>query len=159
MLDLLLWSIDRLTGLQQSRRKVRVLAHQAVFIAEIGATSPTTSSDLLASPPVTGTGAPAGVTLRYFIKVTNLSKDRDIEITHVWFEADPEVPVLMPERPLPARLRPDEQWEGWTEASRLAHVTNVERAVRVRLSSGKTVKSRPNKDVPPIGYVAGRGSR
>lgn len=37
-------------------------------------------------------------------------------------------------------------------------VAHVERLVRVLLSSGKIVKSRLNKDVPPVGYVARPGS-
>ena len=32
---------------------------------------------------------------------------------------------------------------------------NVEWLGRVRLSSGKTVKSQFNEDVPPVGYMAG----
>jgi hypothetical protein len=95
----------------------------------------------------------------YFVKVTNLSQTRDIEITHVWFEADPPVHLVIPERPLPARLRPAETWEGWVDTAALAHASNVEEAARVRLSNGRTVKSRPNENVPPIGYVAGPGSQ
>jgi hypothetical protein len=95
----------------------------------------------------------------YFVKVTNLSQSRDIEITHVWFATEPPVHLLLPERPLPARLRPDATWEGWVDAAAVAHASEIERAGRVRLASGKTVKSRPNKDVPPIGYIAGQGTR
>jgi hypothetical protein len=36
---------------------------------------------------------------------------------------------------------------------------NVERLGRVLLSSGKIVKSQRNKTVPPVGNVAGPGSR
>jgi len=95
----------------------------------------------------------------YFMKVTNLSQDQEIVITHVWFDADPPVHLVMRERPLPARLRPAETWEGWKEAAALAHVSNIEESGRVLLSDGRTVRSRPNKDVPPVGYVAGPGSR
>lgn len=35
---------------------------------------------------------------------------------------------------------------------------NVERLGRVQLSNGKVVKSRPNKNVPPIGHVGGAGT-
>jgi hypothetical protein len=131
---------------------VSVLVHQAFFIGGGGA-------DMLASPPVTGTGSAARQKPYYFVKVTNLSQDRDIEVTYVWFDADPPVHLVIRERPLPARLRPAETWEGWVEAAALAHVSNVEESGRVRLSDGTTVKSRPNKDVPPIGFVAGPGSR
>jgi len=95
----------------------------------------------------------------YFVKVTNLSRHRDIVITHVWFATNPPVYLLLAERPLPARLRPDETWEGWADAATLADASNVERSGRVRLANGRTVKSLPNKDVPPVGYVAGRGTR
>ena len=130
----LLWIVDGLRSFQQNRRRVSVLVHLGFFAGQ--------------APPYF-----------YFVKVTNLSRGRDIEITHVWFAADPPVHLLLPERPLPARLRPDETWEGWANAAALAHASNVERGGRVRLANGRTVKSRPNKDVPPVGYVAGQGTR
>ena len=130
----LFWIFDRLQGFQQTRRRVRVVVHRGVFLGRQD------------SP------------LYYFVKVTNLSQARDIEITHVWFDADPPVTLLMPERPLPTRLRPDETWEGWVEAAALTHVSNVERSGRVLLANGKTVRSRWNKNIPPRGYVAGRGT-
>jgi hypothetical protein len=138
----LLWILDRLQSFQQTRRRVRVLVHQAVFFS--------------ADP---STGSVKGSAPHYFVKVTNLSPSREIEITHVWFDAKPPVHLLIPERPLPARLRPDATWEGWVNASALAHASNIEQLGRVRLASGKVVKSRRNKDVPPVGYVAGPGTR
>jgi hypothetical protein len=134
----LLWIADRFRDFQQTRRRVRVLVHRAFFQG--------------GSDPF------------YFVKVTNVSPTREAEITHVWFESNPRVDMLMPERPLPARLRPYETWEGWVPAARLAHASNVERLGRVlvtgrsRRKGGKAVKSRPNKDVPPVGFVAGAGS-
>jgi hypothetical protein len=95
--------------------------------------------------------------LHYFVKVINRSH-RDIVITHVWFDADPAVPITLPDRPLPTRLRPHETWEGWVEAAALVHVSDVERSGRVRLISGKLVKSRSNENLPPKGYVAGGGT-
>ena len=130
----LLWIIDSLRSLQQNRRRVGALVHLGFFVGQ--------------APPYF-----------YFMKVTNLSQSRDIEITHVWFAASPPVHLLMPERPLPARLRPDEAWEGWVNAEALAHTAEVERSGRVRLANGKTLRSRRNKDVPPIGYIAGQGTR
>jgi hypothetical protein len=112
-----------------------VLVHQAYFI-----------------------GARAQGYPHYFVKVTNVLQSRDIEITHVWFDADPLVHLVLPERPLPARLRPNETWEGWVDAAAVAHVADVERSGRVRLSDGTIIESRPNTDVPPVGYVAGPGS-
>jgi len=130
----LLWIFDRLQGLQQTRRRVRVLVHRGVFLED-----------------------PESV-LYYFVKVTNLSQARDIEITHVWFDAEPPVHLLMPARPLPTRLRPDETWEGWVKAAELAYVSDVARSGRVLLAGGKSVRSRRNKNVPAKGYIAGRGT-
>ena len=155
----LLWIIDSLRGFQQSRRRVRVLVHHGFFTGGVGASSSTTPPDPLASPPVTGTAGKVRVSGYYFVKVTNLSQSRDIEITHVWFATNPLVHLLMPERPLPARLRPDETWEGWVDAAALTHTSEVERSGRVRLANGRTVRSRRNKDIPPVGYIAGEGTR
>src|SRR5437762_2466645 len=75
-------------GVQQSRRRVSVLVHRAYF-------------QVPDSP------------LLFFIKVTNLSPHREIELTHIWFATEPEVYVLNQARPLPARLRLDETFETW----------------------------------------------
>jgi hypothetical protein len=87
-----------------------------------------------------------------FVNVVNLSPNREVEITHVWFDAKPEVHVRLPKT---IRLRSDEPWETWVEAAKVAHVSNPERQARVRLSSGKVIKSRRNRDVPPEGVVPG----
>ena len=94
----------------------------------------------------------------YFINVTNLSRDREIEITHVWLETDPAVFAAPPQRPLPKRLRPDEVWETWVEEARVPHAWRGERAFtagRVRLSTGRVVGSKENKGVPPFGVIPG----
>lgn len=93
----------------------------------------------------------------YFVKVINRSR-RDIAITDVWFDANRPVPIMLPERPLPTRLRPHETWEGWIEAAALAQVPDVERSGRVRLAIGKLIRSRRNKNLPPSGPVAGGGT-
>ena len=93
----------------------------------------------------------------YFMKVMNLSRSREIEITHVWFETKPPVHILNPDRPLPARLRLDETFETWIPVSFVSTASNVERLGRVQLSNGKIVKSRLDKHVPPVGAVAGGG--
>jgi hypothetical protein len=95
----------------------------------------------------------------YFVKVVNLSPSREIEITHIWFDTDPQVYIDNPARPLHARLRPDETFETWVPVAAVPDVPNVERLGRVRLSSGNTVKSQLNNDVPPVGSVAGPGSQ
>ncbi len=129
----ILWILDRLRGLHQSRRRLQVMVHRGVFL---------------------GHGSP----IYYFVKATNLSDSRDVEITHVWFATNPPVHLLIPERPLPSRLRPDETWEGWIDVSLLSH-PNAERLCRVQLSTGTVVKSRLNSKVPQVGFVAGGGNR
>jgi AAA ATPase domain len=83
---------------------------------------------------------------------------REIEITYLWFETNPPVHILNPDRPLPTRLRLDETFETWVPVAALPNVPNVERLGRVSLSNGKVVKSRLNSAVPPVGNVAGPGS-
>jgi hypothetical protein len=141
-LGLVVWALDKAVGQHQRRRQVAVLVHEALFLSR----DPATGSVIGSEP-------------HYFVKVTNLSETRDIEITHVWVEGKPQVPLMNPARPLPARLRQDETWEGWVPVAQVVHVSSVERAFRVRLSNTKVVRSRPNKDVPPVGYVAGPGSK
>lgn len=128
-----LWLADHLRGWQQRRRNVRVLVHRAVFLPS--------------SPE------------HFFVKVTNLSPAREIEVTHVWFQTEPPVHVFNHDRPLPARLRLDETYETWCPVVSVPEIANVERLGRVRLSNGKVVKARLHKGVPPAGYVAGRGSQ
>lgn len=121
-----------IAGWHQHRRRVRVLVHQGVF--------------------------PPDSAVHLFIKVTNLSQRREVEITHIWLATQPPVYVLNPDRALPARLRLDETFETWIPAADLPDAIGVERLGRVLLSNGKVVKSRWNKRVPPVGNVAGSGS-
>lgn len=125
----LLWLTDRMLGWRQSRRKLRVLAHRAMFLP--------------------------GSAEHLFVRVINLSATREVEITHIWFDTPQPVDLLNVARPLPARLRLDESFETWAPVAELPAVVGLERLVRVRLSNGKTVKSRLNKDVRPFGHVAG----
>ena len=80
------------------------------------------------------------------MKVVNLSKDHDIEITDIWYETNPREYNLNSYRPLTARLRPDETFETWVPVADLPEpdAPNVEQLGRVRLSSGKIIKSRLN---------------
>jgi hypothetical protein len=169
MLEMIPWALDRARDWQQQRRRVSVLVHQGVFL-------PSTTT-LTPGPPVTGSDAsyvapvdtsepigPSAVPesalsgpLYYFVKVTNLGL-REVVITHVWVDGNPRVDVMRWQRRLPARLRPDEQWEAPIAAEAVQHIPEPEWQVRVRLSSGKTVKSRLNRDVPPKGFMAGPGS-
>jgi hypothetical protein len=129
---------DQARRAHQRRRKVRVLVHRAVFLS--------------------GGGHQSSPLEHFFIKVTNLSPKREVEVTHIWFETKPPVQLVNPSRPLPARLRLDETFETWILVSAVPAEQGVERLVRVQLSNGKIVKSRLNKNVPPVGHVAGPGS-
>lgn len=92
-----------------------------------------------------------------FINVTNRSSRRELEVTHVWLETTPNVDVVNAQRPLPKRLRPDESWETWIPLTTIpsAYLAEVLRLARVRFSSGRVVKGRPNRAVRPFGYIPG----
>ena len=94
----------------------------------------------------------------FFIKVTNLSPQREVEVTHIWFATEPEKHLMNFERPFPVRLRLDETFETWIPVSEVPLGVDLERQVRVALSSGEVFRSRLNEDVPPVGFVAGPGS-
>ena len=113
------------------RRRLRLLVHRAYFLGSS--------------------------TECYFINATNLSKDKDIEITHLWIDSEPQVHINRPERRLPRRLRPDETWETWIEVKNLPPSLRKDlyKLARARLSTGKIVKSKKNKNVPPVGTVPG----
>jgi hypothetical protein len=93
----------------------------------------------------------------YFVNVTNLYSDRDVEITHVWFEGPPRVDVMRSDRPLPARLRPYESWETWQLLETIPEAVrhNPFTLARVRLSTGAIIQSSENIGVPPHGFVPG----
>jgi len=113
------------------QRKARVMVHKAYFINN---TCP-----------------------YFFINVTNLSYQREIEITHVWFDCDFQVSVMQPSRPLPRRLKTDESWETWIEVDAIPKLlrNNAFTLARVRLSSGEVITSVKNEGVPHTGTVPG----
>jgi hypothetical protein len=129
MFDLLKWLVEQLFSLVTGRRHVQVLVHRANFAA-------------------TGRAC-------YFVNVTNLSHERDVVITHVYFDTVPQVHALTNERPLPVRLKPDDPWETWVEAERLPANEETFTLARVRLSNGKVIRSKKNKQVPTAGVVPG----
>lgn len=122
-----LWKL--ITG---DRRKVSVLAHRAYF-------------QVPGSPEMC------------FIKVTNLSHNRPVTITHVWFATSPEVDVVNPERPLPKSLGIDEQWETWWPVSALQGADSIETLARVVLANSpkRSINAKLNESVRPYGNVAG----
>ena len=92
----------------------------------------------------------------YFINVTNMSLTRAVEVTHIWFECSPK--VVRNERPLPKRLKVDEQWSTWVEITDLGSLAGddkVYKLARVQLSTGKVFRSKENKGVPSFGNVPG----
>ncbi|MHB8643893.1 MAG: hypothetical protein ACYDA3_13515 [Gaiellaceae bacterium] len=90
----------------------------------------------------------------YFVNVTNRSPQREVVVTHVWFDSDPPVQVLT--KPLPVRLRPDDPWETFAEVGDVpAEREKVLYLARVRLSTDDVIKSRPRQNVPPAGFVPG----
>jgi 2-polyprenyl-6-methoxyphenol hydroxylase-like FAD-dependent oxidoreductase len=131
LLQLLYKLLDILLGASGRRRDVRVLVHAAMHLDTRQAC--------------------------FFINVTNLSPTRDVEITHVWFDDTAHFPVFNSERPLPKRLRPDESWETWLPWVNVpvALLPTAITRFRVRLSTGTTIKSRANRDVPHVGDIPG----
>jgi hypothetical protein len=115
-----------------NRRKLKVLVHRARF-------DPGPAGDY------------------YFVNVTNMSKDREVEITHVWFETDPQVHVMQPDRPLPKRLKPDEPWETWIPVGELPIKCDeqVFKLGRVRMSNDAVAKSKKRRYVPSRGFTPG----
>ena len=93
----------------------------------------------------------------YFFKIANLSKG-DIEVTHVGMDCGEDYIEAHPdERPLPKRLKPDEEWETWIEFDKLPNWIhdNPFPHGRVRLTTGRIIKTKRAKNIPPKGEVAG----
>jgi len=84
-------------------RELRVLVHRARFMQP-------------------GGGVDESQEEHFFIKMTNLSPSRPLEVTHIWFDTDPRVDLL--DRPLPKRLALDETFETWVPVRRIPHVPN-----------------------------------
>jgi hypothetical protein len=97
-----------------------------------------------------------GWTPCYFVNVLNASPEREVTVTHVWFETDPPVHFVNPDRPLPARIRPRDQWETWIEAARVPAVPpGVLGLARARLADDRVLHSVAREDVPPVGMIPG----
>ncbi len=129
-----LWFADVVRNRTLRRRRVTVLAHRAYFVG---------GSDEMC-----------------FVSVTNRSPTRPVTVTHVWFATTPEKDVLVPERPLPKTLGPDEVWATWCPTSTLpTGKTPVELLARVAITgSDRPIKSRANRHVRPVGYIPGAGT-
>ena len=92
----------------------------------------------------------------YFVNVQNVSPEREVTVTHVWFATEPQVDFVNLMRPLPVRIPPRDQWETWLEiASVLAAPPEVYELARVQLGDDRVVKSVERQNVPPAGMVPG----
>jgi hypothetical protein len=92
-----------------------------------------------------------------FITITNVSRSRALEVTHVYVDTEPQVSATPAQRPLPVRLEPDATWETWIPLSEIpqAEVSSVHDRGRVRLSTGRVAKSKHDSSVPESGWVPG----
>lgn len=133
MIGRMLFDVGR--DFSQRRRRVRVRTHEAAFDG---------SNELC-----------------IMINVVNLGQ-RPITITHVWLDAERQLHLKNPRRPLPRRLDPDEPWETWSPLSEFGPLLlgilgpdQLLRSARVRLSTGRVIKARPTRDVPLAGAVPG----
>lgn len=78
----------------------------------------------------------------FFVNVTNISINRDVELNHVWLDYTPEIHLLNPHRVLPHCLKPGESWETWIEVDNIPlsyHDTVFDNAL-VRLSNGRVFR-------------------
>ena len=132
-LDLFKTISDNYWKLIDHSRKIRFTVHRAFFLA-------------------------VGVEC-YFLNITNLSSKKEVEITHLYFQDNnnKQIPVIQQDRPLPKRLKPDETWETWVRVEIIPQGMRTApfRKARLRLSAGKIIKSRFNKNVPQTGEVPG----
>jgi hypothetical protein len=89
----------------------------------------------------------------YYVGIVNRSQERDIVVTHVWFDTEPPLHVNDPD--LPKRLAYDARWETPVPSTAVAAPRDqVPFLARCQLSpDDKIVKSRPRKNVPPYGRV------
>jgi hypothetical protein len=92
-----------------------------------------------------------------FLTVTNLSVDRDIELTHIYLEGSTQVNVKQTDRPLPVRLKPDEIWETFIKVQNVPPdiLVSPYNKGRARLSTGKVYVSKKNKSIPNQGTIPG----
>jgi len=86
----------------------------------------------------------------FFIIITNLTLDREIEITHIWFNSNPKVHVIRDDRLLPKKLKPNETWDTWLPVNKLpsGYHPHAFTMVRVRLSNGSLAYSEQNLTPP-----------
>lgn len=130
-MDIIKTVIELIWSVFSGRRHVRVFVHSAEFINTHK--------------------------LCFFINITNLSRNREVEITHVWIKCGCQIPVIQRNRPLPKRLKPDETWETWIEMDKVPRECwdDAYELARVRLSTGVVIYSKKNTTIPNTGNVPG----
>ncbi len=91
----------------------------------------------------------------FFITITNMTLDREIEITNVWFNSSPKIQVVHEDKKLPKVLKPNETWDTWMYVSKLASAYHryAFTMVRVRLSNGSLAYSERNLNPVEKGAV------
>ena len=128
---MLSWLGDKILQVIDARTKVTVLVHKAFFIDGSG------------KKPY------------YFVKVINSSPNAPFTITHVWVKDNSkEIDVLNPKRPLPHKLKPTDIWETWFSKDIIQNQDDIFNNVFIVLSNGKEYKSKHNKTVRSVGFVA-----
>lgn len=125
-----MWLVDKLLQILDNKVKISVLVHEAYLINK---------------------NVP-----KYFVKVTNLSPQNIFTITHVYVkDKNKEIDILNPNRPLPHKLNPSEQWETWFDKELIEDSKTIFDNVYVVLTNRKKpYKSRKNTSVRPAGFVA-----
>jgi len=112
----------------------------------------------------------------FFITVTNLSKNIDVVVTHIWFaDCEPNISVLA--KPLPMRLRYNDEFTTWIPVNEIpplmyadvdfdeegeprfaphgdTHDEFYYEGFRARLSTEEIITSKENTNIPNQGYVA-----
>ena len=129
--SLLRWLRER----EQAKRKVSFTVHRAFPV------------DVSSGQPV-ATGPE-----HFYVNVTNASHDRDVNVTHIWFDSTP--PLYVQDRDLPKRLAYGASWETAVPLSEVpGDPDEALWLARCRLShSKKVIRSKPNENVPPVGTV------
>ncbi|MET9785406.1 hypothetical protein [Streptomyces canus] len=135
--------------MESIERSLSVLVHRAIVLELSNASPPVTGA-----PPMTYEPDDEPEIEYFFIKVTNLSPQREVWVTHIWFETEPKKHLLDPRHPFPRRLGLDQMFEMSIPVSEVPAGVDLERRVRVALSSGDIFNSRLNENVPPVGFVA-----
>ena len=129
MADIILWILDQVVSLLHSKTSVSVLVHEAYFLDS------------------------SFKSLHFFVKIINTSKNSPVEITHVWVQDNGFDKEILT-RPLPKKIEINTTWETWIPKFQIEDKINVYNNFRVMSLTGKVYKSKRNRHVRPVGYIA-----